>query len=82
MDAAWCRAARRVVADDIANQVPVTFNAVSLQNPQAHGAKADRLGEVLQGKAFGVPEAIFRLDQVLWNYLMRTWQSLQVATAW
>lgn len=43
----------------------MTMNAVTLQDRSVLAMNANRFVEVLQGKPFGVPEAIFRLGEIL-----------------
>src|SRR5436309_12994067 len=70
MDAVRCLAVGRAVPEDVVNQVVVTVDAVGLKDLQAHRPETDRLREVLQCEALGVPEAVLGLDQVLGNYLL------------
>ena len=56
--------ARRVVPEDVVDQVVVALNTVFFQDFQTHGPKADWLGKVLQRETLGVPETVLRLYEI------------------
>src|SRR5204862_544895 len=60
-DAVVARLARGAELDDVVREGLVASDAVGLQDVGVARRDADRLVEVLQGEALGVPEAVARL---------------------
>src|SRR4051794_37632505 len=60
-----------VVGEHVLDDAAVAVDAVVLQDVGVLGADADRLVEVLEGEALGVPEAVLRLGPVLGEEVVR-----------
>src|SRR5262245_23655095 len=70
-DAGVALVAGRALADDVVDDALVTADAVGLEDARVAGLDADRLVEVLQGEALGVPEPVLRLGEPLAQDVVR-----------
>src|SRR5205814_8442186 len=70
VDAVRRLAAGRAVTQDVVDKVFVAVETVALKDFLTYGPKTDRLREVLEGEALGVPETVLGLDQILGDRLV------------
>jgi hypothetical protein len=59
------------VSENVTDEIAMAVNAVVFKDTQAYGPQTDRLGEVLEREALGVPEAVLGLHKILGNERMR-----------
>src|SRR5206468_2658 len=70
VDAVRRLTAGRAMPENVIDQIVMAMETIGLKNARTHGPDANRLREILQREALGVPEAVLSLDQILGDQVM------------